>query len=113
MYGEPDEWEFDYPFNFLQIAYWLWAMSDYKHLPSQDEVARYDPRYISDIRLMVQISSHQRNNSPLMRMFENWQSFSTDPEAYRKQEEVLKSLDQSDSALTNGGHDVKRKTKSR
>jgi hypothetical protein len=102
VYGEPDEWEFDYPFDFLQIAYWLWAMSDYKHLPSQDDIAKYDPRYISDMRLMVQISSHQRNNSPLMRMFENWQAYNSDPEAYRKNEAALKASERNDSALLKG-----------
>lgn len=69
-FGEPDEWQFDYPWDVIQTAFWLWSMSDFKYLPNQDEVLAYDRRYLSDIRMAYTIYSHQGNNSPVMQIFE-------------------------------------------
>ena len=69
-FGEPEEWSFDYSWEVIQTGFWLWAMSDFKHLPTQDEILRYDKRYLSDIRLAYTIYSHQGNNSPIMQIFE-------------------------------------------
>lgn len=104
VYGEPDEWEFDYPWEFLQVAYWLWHMSDYKHLPTPEEVAKYDPRYISDMKLMVQIGMHQRNSSPLMRMLDQWQAYNADPAAYKAQLAASEISATSDAALLKTGN---------
>lgn len=74
-FGEPEEWEFDYPWDVVQTSFWLWAMSGFQRLPTQTEVMEYDPRYISDMRLAHQIYSHQGNQSAPMRLFEQWQAF--------------------------------------
>jgi predicted class III extradiol MEMO1 family dioxygenase len=41
----------------------MWSMSDFRHLPTPDEISRYDERWISDIMLLSQIRSHQNNNN--------------------------------------------------
>lgn len=74
VYGEPEEWEFDYPFEVIQTAFWLWAMSDFHRLPTQDEVLSYDPRYISDMKLAHTIYSHQGNKSTVMQQYEMLQA---------------------------------------
>ncbi len=71
-YGEPDEWHFDFPWDEVQIGFWLWVMSDFKHLPTQQEVQQYDPRWISDMKLAYKIYSHQGNNSAAMNRVEQW-----------------------------------------
>jgi hypothetical protein len=83
-FGEPDKWEFDYPWDIVQTGFWLWAMSGFQKLPTQDEVQAYDPRFISDMRLAHLIYSHQGNSSPLMKLFENWMQFQENPEAFAK-----------------------------
>lgn len=70
VFGEPEEWEFDYPWSFVKTAFWLWAMSGFQRLPPQDEVWSYDPRYIDDMKLAHMLYAHQTNESPLMRIME-------------------------------------------
>jgi hypothetical protein len=69
VFGEPEKWEFDYSWDVLQTAFWLFSISDFKRLPTQDEVLSYDPRYISDIKLMYWLYSYQGNQSAVMKMF--------------------------------------------
>lgn len=82
-WDEPDEWEFDYEWSVVQDAFWLWSMSGFQRLPSQDEVLAYDPRYLSDIRLAHQIYSHQGNSSAPQQMLEQYLAYSANPEAYK------------------------------
>ena len=97
-YGEPDEWEFDYPWEIIQTAFWLWAMSGFQYLPRQDEVMAYDPRFISDIRLAHMIYSHQGNKSAPMRMLEQWEAFNKNPQAYEAQQQMQQTIQNTDSA---------------
>lgn len=73
-YGEPEEWQFDYPWDTIQTAFWLWAMSGFQRLPIQEEVMAYDSRYISDMQLAYQIYSHQTNDNAIMRLYEEYNS---------------------------------------
>lgn len=81
-FGEPDFWRFDYPFDILQTAFWLWAMSGFQRLPTQDEVMAYDERYLSDIKLMYQIYSHQGNQSLPMQLLEQYEHAQKNPSAW-------------------------------
>jgi hypothetical protein len=47
----PEEFKLHYHARMVQIGYWLFKMSDYQHLPTQDEIGSYDPNWISDIKL--------------------------------------------------------------
>ncbi len=71
VYGEPEKWEFDYPFDFVKLAFWLWKMSDFRHLPSQDEVAKYSSAYISDMKLAQWLYSHQGTENPMQKMVDD------------------------------------------
>lgn len=71
-FGEPEQWEFDYPWEVVKTAFWLWSMSGFQRLPTQEEVKQYDPRYLSDIKLAYQIYSHQNNESAPMKLLEHW-----------------------------------------
>lgn len=71
VFGEPEEWEFDYPFKTIKRAFWLWSMSNFTRLPNQDEVMSYDDKYFDDMQLAMTIYSHQNNNSYVMEMFQN------------------------------------------
>ena len=86
-YGEPERWEFDFSWQLVSTGFWLWAMSDFRRLPTQSEVAAYDPRWISDLRLAHSIYAHQSNNEPVMRMFDEYMSFNESPSAYRIQQQ--------------------------
>lgn len=101
-FGEPDEWEFDYPWEVVQTAFWLWSMSGFQRLPTQDEVMSYDPRFVSDLRLAHQIYAHQGNTSVPMRLFENWEAFQSDPHGFRAQQEFQNRTDQNDAAPRTG-----------
>lgn len=89
VYGEPDSWTFDYPYDFLQTAFWMWFMGDFKRLPTQDEVYAYDPRYISDMRLMYHIYAHQSNHDPIMNMYDSWNAYHDDPDAFNLQKQQI------------------------
>jgi hypothetical protein len=91
QYGEPDEWQFDYSWDILQNAFWLWSMSGFQRLPTQEEVMNYDPRYISDIRLMHMIYSHQGNNTAVMQLYQQWEAFQENPALYRARMEAEKA----------------------
>lgn len=54
----------------VKTGFWIWAMSDFQRMPSQDEVAQYDPRWISDMKLMMQLYSFQTNSTSVMKVFE-------------------------------------------
>ena len=45
-------------------------VSDFQRLPSQDEIMRYDPRWISDMQLAHRIYSFYGNRSPLFQILE-------------------------------------------
>lgn len=98
VYGEPDEWEFEYTWEVIQIAFWLWAMSGFKYLPNQEEVLRYDPRYISDIKLAHTIYAHQANNSFEMKMYEQWMAFQENPEGMKEYAKVMRNAKETDMA---------------
>ncbi len=68
-FGEPDEWEFDYPWRRVKIGFWLWSMSGFQTLPTQDDVSRYDERWVSDMQLAKTLYDFQNNNSQEMRLF--------------------------------------------
>lgn len=74
QFGEPDEWEFDYPWEVIKDSMWLWSMSGFQHLYNQDEIMAFDPRYISDMRLAYRLYSHQGNQTAPMKLLEQWQS---------------------------------------
>lgn len=101
VYGEPEEWEFDYPWQIVQTAFWLWSMSGFQRLPLQSEVMSYDPRYISDLKLAHQIYSHQGNQSAPMRLFEQWQAFNQNPDGYKASISNLVANQQNDAASSN------------
>lgn len=98
VYGEPDEWEFEYPWEVIQIAFWLWAMSGFKHLPNQEDVLKYDPRYISDVKLAHMIYSHQGNNSFEMKLYEQWAAFQENPEGMKEYAKVVRNSKETDMA---------------
>jgi hypothetical protein len=66
----PEEYQFDWPFDIIKVAWWLWAMSDFQRLPTQDEIMLYDARYISDMQLASEIYAYTHNQHPLMRAVE-------------------------------------------
>lgn len=66
-------------------------MTDFQRLPSQDEVSKYDPRYVDDMKLMYNIYSHQKNTDPVMFLFQQWEQFQENPEAMKAQNEIMKS----------------------
>lgn len=70
-FGEPEEWHFDYPWEILKTAYWIWAMSDFKYLPHPDEVMAYPREWITDMKLMMNISGHQSNTRPEQRLVDD------------------------------------------
>lgn len=101
-YGEPEKWEFDYPWQVVQTAFWLWSMSSFQRLPIQDEVLQYDPRYISDLRLAHQIYSHQGNQSAPMKLFEQWEAYNQNPDGYKAGiSDLVKRNQNDDSASPN------------
>lgn len=71
--GEPQSWQFDYPDELWWTGYWLWKMSGYTHLPNQFEVAQYDPRWISDMKLAMWLDNAQ-GSSPIYEMFDKYMS---------------------------------------
>lgn len=99
-FGEPDEWEFDYTWEVVQTAFWLWAMSGFQRLPTQNEVMEYDPRYISDMRLAHQIYSHQGNQSAPMKLFEQWQAFNQNPDSYKASISALAPREDSNDGVS-------------
>jgi hypothetical protein len=68
-------------------------MSGFKHLPSQDEVMRYDPNYISDMQLALLLYQHQSNNSAYMRIVDTHMTKEKEQEALS--ELGLKNIDYS------------------
>ena len=100
VYGEPEEWEFDYPWTIVQTAFWLWSMSGFQRLPLQTEVMSYDPRYISDLKLAHQIYSHQGNQSAPMRLFEQWNAFNENPDGYKASISSLVAQQQQDDSAS-------------
>lgn len=70
-FGEPEEWHFDYPWEILKTAYWIWAMSDFKYLPHPDEVMAYPREWITDMKLMMNISGHQTNTRPEQKLVDD------------------------------------------
>lgn len=101
VFGEPEKWEFDYPWSVVQTAFWLWSMSGFQRLPLQTEVMEYDPRYISDMKLAYQIYSHQGNQSAPMRLYDQWQAFNQNPDGYKASISSLIAQDQNDAASPN------------
>lgn len=98
-YGEPEQWEFDYPWdNMVKTGFWLWAMSGFKELKTQDEIMAYDPRWIGDMHLAYTLYSHQKNQSAVMKLFENYMAFKENPAEYRKLIEQEKSAKERDTA---------------
>lgn len=81
-YGEPERWEFDYPFEQVQTGFWLWAMSGFQRLPNQDEVSKYDKMWISDMKLAYQLYSFMGNQSPVMKLFEEHTAYTNNPASY-------------------------------
>ncbi len=71
-FGEPEKWEFDYPWEKVRAGFWMWAMSGFTKMPTQDEIDLYDKRWVDDMRLCMTIYRHQGNNSPEQRMVESF-----------------------------------------
>ncbi len=67
-------------------------MSGFKELPNQEQVGKYDPRYISDMKLAMHLYSHQHNNSPVMKMYEQWEAFNENPDAYKLHAEENRAM---------------------
>lgn len=74
-------------------------MSDFTRLPTQNEVAEYDLAWISDMRLMQQLYSHQNNNSPVMKLYQEYIDYKENPAAHRAQNEMLKHIQDNDAAV--------------
>lgn len=72
VFGLPEEWDYDYPFEMVKTGFWLWAASKFQRLPTQDEIGKYDPRWISDMQLAYMKYSFYRNDSPLFGILTNW-----------------------------------------
>jgi len=72
VFGEPEEWAFDYPWEIVRTGFWLWKMSGFQRLYTQDEVMVYDPKWIGDMSLAYTIYSHKSNTSPIMALYEQW-----------------------------------------
>ena len=100
-YGEPVYWRFDYPFKILQTAFWLWSMSGFQRMPTQDEVLEYDDRYLSDMKLLYNIYAHQGNQSLVMRLFEQHEQFNKNPNMWRQKQafESQQDVTTNDSAF--------------
>jgi hypothetical protein len=99
VYGEPEQWEFDYSFEKVKLGFWLWEMSGFKYLPTQDEVDQYDSRWVSDMRLAQTIYAHQGNDSIEMRLLEQYEQFSNNPDAYRAVQQAARQKDDTDGAF--------------
>lgn len=65
QFGLPQSWKFDYPWSMVKIGFWLWMVSGFERLPTQQEVMAYDPRWITDMQLAYQIYSFYKTESPL------------------------------------------------
>jgi hypothetical protein len=57
----PSSFAFDYPFEKIKIAFWLWMVSGFEHLPTQDEIDLYDKRWISDMKLAYHFFSAKKS----------------------------------------------------
>ena len=64
-FGLPPGWKFDYPWSMVKIGFWLWMVSGFERLPTQQEVMAYDPRWITDMQLAYQVYSFYKTQSPL------------------------------------------------
>lgn len=64
-FGLPKRWKFDYPWSMVKIGFWLWMVSGFERLPTQQEVMAYDPRWITDMQLAYQVYSFYKTDSPL------------------------------------------------
>ncbi len=49
-------------------------MSDFRELPNQDDIKRFDPRWIEDMKLAHTLYAHQGDNSFEMQMLEKLQA---------------------------------------
>jgi len=56
---EPDDWAFYYPPRMVLLGFDLWRMSDFTRLPSPDEVAQIDPRWIEDLSACYSLYRHK------------------------------------------------------
>lgn len=60
--GVGEEWTFDYPVEIVKLAWNVWRNSQYAHIPTFEEIAAHDPRWVSDLMLMDQL--HRWVNPP-------------------------------------------------
>lgn len=58
------------PSPMLRLAFWLWALSDFKSFPHQDFVKSLDPRYVSDMQYILRLYNFQKNNTGIQQTFE-------------------------------------------
>lgn len=70
VFGLPEKWEFDYSWALVKIGFWLWMTSGFERLPTQEDVMRYDPRWVSDMQLAYRIYSFYKNDSPLFNIMD-------------------------------------------
>lgn len=71
VYGLPEQYAFHYPKSLWKIGFWQWMASDFKYMPTQDEVGRYDPRWISDMQLAYTIYRFYANKDQKFQIMEN------------------------------------------
>ncbi len=70
VWGEDEEWWFDYEWEHVKIGVYLWCLSGWQRMPTQDEVLALDPKWFSDLQHARKIMMHQANKSPMMQMLE-------------------------------------------
>jgi hypothetical protein len=56
---EPDDWSFHYPPIMVLLGFDLWRMSDFTRLPTPDEVAQVDRRWIEDLSVCYALYQHK------------------------------------------------------
>lgn len=54
----------------VRTGLWLWWLGDWKQPPTQDDVRRYDPRWLSDLQLGYRLFARGQNKTAPMKIFE-------------------------------------------
>lgn len=95
-FGTPEEWEFDYDWARVKVALWVFILSGFKVLLTQDEAGRYDPRWVDDIKLGLTFYSFVTNDHPIVRMLDEALAFKKDPISYENMKKARELAEQYD-----------------
>lgn len=68
----PEDSEYDYPWEQVQFAYWLFKISRRHIFLNQDEAAAFDPKWVDDLRLAMLEDGYMSNSSAFIAMAEEY-----------------------------------------